>query len=105
MSFSYMVGRFYPQSKNIYIKAIFTEIDEAKKYAAERDLDICPNSILFIDDRKEKNTVFLSSLDKRWKPFHKSAYYNCKNDCDEWLGDAMYYQDFCAILEAAMLKT
>lgn len=60
MSFQYTVGRFYPQSKEIYIKAVFAEMDEAKKYAAGRDLDICPNSILFIDDKKEKKAVFLS---------------------------------------------
>jgi len=73
MMFPYIVGRFYPQKNRLFIKASFTEFDDSKRYAEARDLDLCPNSILFIYDEKGKNIVFLSSVGKHWRTFDKAT--------------------------------
>lgn len=103
MTFQYIVGRFYPKKKKkLFLKATFAELDDSKRYAEARDLDLCPNSILFIYDEKNKNTVFLSSVGKNWRTFDKAAYYNCSKDDDIMLEEVMWYQDFKTALEAAV---
>lgn len=107
MNFSYVVGRFYFKKKKICLYAGFFGLDEAQAYIKWRNIDISPNSVLFIYQYKTQDTLFSSdelhiSDAEKWKDFKHTVVYDCKKDTEVNLIDLMWKEDFEEILKSAL---